>query len=193
MPSYTIVARDLINNKITLSKSDSPKNVPSKKSDVTFQDTCFPSSEANTEIDFLNIFKKVLLPNPFWISFHNSNQNSLVFIQRDEPIKRVNFHHSFVPIIIINCKQYEYKKAVRTEVELERLLKDINDIEICSGYGGYFHEKCIGYIENTSEEIDVCRNCQLLVEGKYIHKTDKAIISKTNTVDEFQKKVSLII
>lgn len=149
--------------------------------------------ESNSVKDFISDSKNAMLPNQYWLSYYNSSQNAVVFIQRDEslnPIKRVFFYNSFVPNIFINDKQYEYQTAVKSKCDLENLLEDIDDIMICTGYDGYAHETCIGYFETTSEDIEVCRNCRLLIKEKYLRKMDADLKTKTNVLNQLHIQVS---
>lgn len=192
LSTVPIIHPGIIENETTFKSNSS--NVPCEIIDISEQDTSFTLTEPHSVKDFIIECKNVPLPSQFWISFYNSSQNMAVFIQRDEllnPIKRVYFRNSFVPNIFIKGKPYEYQRAVKTKCDLENLLEDIDDIIICSGYDGYSHETCIGYFENTSEEIEVCRNCQLLIKGKFLHRMDTVLKTKTNILMQLNNRVSL--
>lgn len=142
--------------------------------------------------DFLCDSKNAVLPNQFWISFYNSNENTAVFLKRDEsmnPIKTIIFYNSFVPKINIHSKPYEYKTMIKTNFDLNNLLEAIDGVKICWGFHGFFNEICVGYIQNL-ERYELCPNCQ---NNKDSVATNDAIQIRTDKIKILNDKVSLFL
>lgn len=139
--------------------------------------------------------KEVVLPNLFWKSLYNMNTNKTAFIQRNEfmeTIKKIYFQNSLVPNIYIKSKRYEFNEAIKTKNELENLLEKIDSIEICLGDDGYYNDQCIGYFSDTSEETELCRNCEDLVKDENLYTMDAIIKDKNNKIKQLKNKVSMI-
>lgn len=143
-----------------------------------------------------NMSKTIILPNIYWRCLYHRKRNNTVFIERNElmqTVKNVSFNNSLVPIIFINDKHYEYNEAINTKIQLENLLVKIDNIQICLGYDGYVHDQCNGYLEDNSNESEVCCRCQGLVDKECFSKFDKLITDKMNTIKRIEKNVSTFV
>lgn len=142
----------------------------------------------------MEISKTVVLPHAYWRSLYNQKQNSMVFIERNElmeTVKKIYFKNKLVPIIYINYKRYNYNKTIDTTIALDNLLVEIDNIKICSGYDGYVHDYCLGYLEDSLNESEVCSRCSSLVEKECFAKFDSLISVKINTIQCLEKNVSM--
>lgn len=138
------------------------------------------------------ISKTLRAPSRFWVSKHLKMQNFTSFFQKDgvdEIAKKIIFYNSFIPIIHVYGKKYKHNKPIKTKIELEKLIEKIDNIEKCSGIDGFAHENCIGYIENPSEDIEVCSACQELVKYQDLVKIKAIIDQKTGAIDALKKKI----
>jgi len=142
------------------------------------------------------ISKSVVLPTLFWRTEHLTTQNVTGFYQqdiRDVTVKKIHFYNSLVPIIHVYGKKYEYNNPVTTMNELENLLEKIDNIEKCSGMDGFVHEKCIGYFEDTLEDIEMCSACKGIITDQHLQKISEIIESKSKIIESLEKKVSLLV
>ncbi|XP_015373933.1 PREDICTED: uncharacterized protein LOC107168897 isoform X2 [Diuraphis noxia] len=139
------------------------------------------------------IYKSIVLPNLFWRVKHLSTQNVTGFYQRDMfdlTVKKILFFNSLVPIIQVYGKKYEYNNPITTMKELENLLEKIDDIEECFGMDGIVHERCIGYFEDTLDDIEMCSACQGIKTDQSLQKINATIEFKSKTIESLERKIS---
>lgn len=141
------------------------------------------------------ISKRLKLPSIFWKMEHFNAQNATGFYQRDTSgvtVKKVHFYNSFVPVIQIYGKKYEFKMHISRKKELRRLLERIDSIEKCYGRDGFVFENCIGYIEDSSPYVYMCSACRDLVTIPDLQRMKAVIESKSKTIRNLEEKVSLM-
>jgi len=140
------------------------------------------------------ISKRIELPSLFWKIEYLSAQNTTFIYQQDyfgESVKKIHFYNNFVPIIQIYGKNYSCNIPFKSKNQLENFIKIIDNIEKCPGLNGFIHEKCIGYVENTSEDIQACFICQRLVTEEDLQ-TKSEIKLKSKIIENLENKVSLL-
>jgi hypothetical protein len=139
------------------------------------------------------VSKTVTLPVS-WTSIHNNKQNSTVFCQLNdfkETVKKVNFSNSLVPTILMYGKKYQHNIPIKTKIQLETLLKKIDNFQQCSGNNGCNHDECIGYFEPHLTDIDLCSVCQNIIKNQDMQKITTIIANKSKTIASLENKVSV--
>jgi len=139
------------------------------------------------------VSKTVTLPVS-WTSIHNNKQNSTVFCQLNdlkETVKKVNFSNSLVPTILMYGKIYQHNIPIKTKIQLETLLKKIDNFQQCSGNDGCNHDECIGYFEPHLTDIDLCSVCQNIIKNQDMQKITTIIANKSKTIASLENKVSV--
>ncbi|XP_026821932.1 putative uncharacterized protein DDB_G0291812 [Rhopalosiphum maidis] len=156
------------------------------------------NSEDDTRVEekdngfIYEVSKTVTLPVS-WTSIHNNKQNSTVFCQLNdfkETVKKVNFSNSLVPTILMYGKKYQHNIPIKTKIQLETLLKKIDNFQQCSGNDGYNHDECIGYFEPHLTDIDLCSVCQNIIKDQDMHKITTIIAYKSKTIASLENKIS---
>jgi len=162
--------------------------------DLTIDDSC--NTEDLTSDDQRLIFemsKEVVLPSIYWKSEHLYTHNSTRFYQRDAndvTIKKIIFYNNLVPTIEIYGKKYEYKTPITTKEKLDDLLEKIDSIEKCYGRAGFVFQQCIGYFENSLD--NMCSGCQGLVKDRDLQRMKAKFEAKDKDLESFKNKVSLL-
>ncbi|XP_060858451.1 uncharacterized protein LOC132935837 [Metopolophium dirhodum] len=159
---------------------------------------CIKMNVCNTE-DFTSddhrlIFemsKEVVLPSLYWKSEHLNTHNATRFYQRDAndvTVKKINFNNNLVPTIQIYGKKYEFKTPITTKEELDDLLEKIDSIEKCYGRGGFVFEQCIGYFENSLD--NMCSGCQGLVKDRDLQRMKAKLEAKNKKLENFKNRIA---
>uniref|UniRef100_A0A2S2ND70 THAP-type domain-containing protein n=1 Tax=Schizaphis graminum TaxID=13262 RepID=A0A2S2ND70_SCHGA len=139
------------------------------------------------------ISKTVKLPSIHWTSIHENKQNLTVFFQLNdfkETVKKVNFANSLVPTILMYGKKYQHNIPIKTKIQLETLLKKIDNFQQCSGNDGFNRDECIGYFEPHLADIDMCSVCQNIIKDQDMHKITTIIAYKSKTIASLENKIS---
>jgi len=221
LPSNTTISSEFINNQMLYLKSISPNNRPNEpglpelpeinrpgilenntNSDNSTNTTQLINDKNNTEgfvvkddLFIYTISLTAVLPNLFWVALHCMEDNSTSFVQRNdfyETVKKVIFNNSLMPVIHVFGKKYKYDKPIKTKIQLENLLEKLDNFEKCYGNDGLTHEKCIGYFEEQSEDVEMCSVCQESVKNQDLHTIKTIIQSKSNTIENLKNKVSIL-
>ncbi|XP_060857297.1 uncharacterized protein LOC132934904 [Metopolophium dirhodum] len=135
--------------------------------------------------------KEVVLPSLYWKSEHLNIQNATRFFQRDAndvTVKKVNFYNNLVPTIQIYGKKYEYNTPIKTKEELENFLEKIDSIEKCYGRGGFVFEQCIGYFENSLD--NMCTGCRGLVKDEDLQRMKAKLEAKNKKLESFKNRIA---
>ncbi|XP_050428566.1 uncharacterized protein LOC126838294 isoform X2 [Adelges cooleyi] len=143
------------------------------------------------------ICKKLELPNILWAGQYIPTQDTTMFLQYDENntvVKTIRFKNSLVPLIVINKKVYDYKKSIQNKIELESLLEQIDNIEICLGNFGVVSKNCKGYFEDdlNNHTTMMCFNCQKVSKDSNYLKIKAGINEKAREIKQLEERVSLM-
>uniref|UniRef100_A0A2S2Q539 THAP-type domain-containing protein n=1 Tax=Sipha flava TaxID=143950 RepID=A0A2S2Q539_9HEMI len=190
----SIVKRPLLNKKRRSQNNQSVDNTtPVIFSCVSLNSNQNKNNEyKQASLSMNEIAKSISLPGNFWRHHINIKSKAHRFIELDQnmkPIKKIYFYKSLVPDININGKSFEYYEEIRTPNQLETLLEKIDEIEICIGYNGLHHEKCIAYFEDTSEETELCHNCKMLMTDSSNFSEDDLIKNKSILTKRLQNQL----
>lgn len=188
---------EFINKQVTIIKTGLPKDKDESPEIVNFHSLNVHSINSNKNESnnvFHPIFKKTKLPHNLWRLFVHIKNGTKKFVQLDEtmvPIKKVIFDKSLVPDIYVNGKSFECYDEIRNENQMENLLGKIDEIEICWGYNGLHHEKCIAYFEDTTEESLECHYCKGLTTADNVNSEDIILKNKSIMIKNLHKEVSV--
>lgn len=132
--------------------------------------------------------KLVQLISLSWKIKHVSALNVTCFNQQNifgKTVKEINFYDD-LDIVKIYGKNYNCNTQFKSKNQFQIFLFTINNIKKCSGLYEILNEKCIGYVEDSSKDINMCSACQKLLLMEEDFQTTKSKINKN-----IEYKVSL--